>query len=537
MEVRQQNTDKAHTAQIEDITTSTDPSVETPGTEETPDADTVLATLKRERWAVIWCCYAIWVVLVVAFDFAAPSAILGVPQFRKDFGYFYQGDYVLPAKWQSAYSGAPVASGVVGSFMSGWLGDKIGKKVMIGFAYGLILAGISAEMVATTNEVFFGAKFMIGFSIGIGLAVSFSYLGEISPPRLRGIMGAAGSLSFIMAQLVVAVIQKGVSDRDDRWAYRGIFVAQYGITAIGIIFLPFMPESPYWLVRRGDDSKTTRALQRLGYSPSECSKRIADMKDTLERARHETSSASYVECFRKSNLRRTVIAVAPIFIQNISGYYFVATYLTYYAQLVGYSADASFIINVVAQVVSFVGCVASWFLIESVGRRPLNIWGVALMTVVLCVGGGLATANNFQCLKAVIGLFIVYEFIYFVTIGSAGFVALAEIATPRLRTKTAALGILLQNAIVCVLAFVIPYTFNPDKGNLGGKTAVIFAFLGILSTVYLFLCHPETAGRDYREMDELFIKQVKARDFKGYVTDAEAVAKRAAGDGVPGQSV
>jgi MFS family permease len=126
--------------------------------------------------------------------------------------------------------------------MSGWLGDKIGKKAMIGFAYGLILAGISVEMVATTNEVFFGAKFMIGFAIGIGLAVSFSYLGEISPQRLRGIMGAAGSLSFIIAQLVVAVIQKGVSDRDDRWAYRGIFVAQYGITAIGIVFLPFMPE-------------------------------------------------------------------------------------------------------------------------------------------------------------------------------------------------------------------------------------------------------------------------------------------------------
>jgi hypothetical protein len=210
---------------------------------------------------------------------------------------------------------------------------------------------------------------------------------------------------------------------------------------------------PYWLVRRGDDSKTTRAFQRLGYSPSECTKRIADMKDTLERARHETSSASYVECFHKSNLRRTVVAVAPIFIQNISGYYFVATYLTYYAQLVGYSADASFIIKVVAQVVSFVRCVASWFLIKSVGRRPLSIWGVALMTVVLCVGGGLATTNNFQCLKAVIGLFIVYEFIYFVTIGSAGFVALAEIATPRLRTKTAALGILLQNAIVVSSVF------------------------------------------------------------------------------------
>ncbi|GKZ33047.1 hypothetical protein AbraIFM66950_002766 [Aspergillus brasiliensis] len=356
----------------------------------------------------------------------------------------------------------------------------------------MILAGISVEMVATTNEVFFGAKFVIGFAIGTGVAVSFSYHGEISPQRSRGIMGATGSISFIFAQLVVAVIQKSVSDRDDRWAYRGIFVAQYGITLIGIVFLPFMPESPYWLVRRGDESKTMRAIQHLGYSPSECTKSIAD--------------------------------------------------------LVGYSADASFIINVVAQVVSSVGCVASWFLIESVDRQPLNIWGITLMTVLLCISGGLATTNNFKCLTTVIGLFIVYEFVYFVTIGSAGFVALAEIATPRLRTKTAALGILLQNAIVVssssilpflalhVLAFVMPYIFNPDKGNLGGKTAFIFAFLGVSSTVYFFLCHPETAGRGYREMDELFIKQVKARDFKRYVIEAEVVAKRAV-HGVPSQSV
>ncbi|GKZ33048.1 hypothetical protein AbraIFM66950_002767 [Aspergillus brasiliensis] len=84
MEVRQQHSDKAHTDQIEDIQTSVDPSVDTTDTEENAnanaDTDTVLVMLKHEPWAVIWCCYAIWLVLVVAFDFAAPSAILGVPQ-------------------------------------------------------------------------------------------------------------------------------------------------------------------------------------------------------------------------------------------------------------------------------------------------------------------------------------------------------------------------------------------------------------------------------------------------------------------------
>ncbi|KAL2838532.1 general substrate transporter [Aspergillus pseudoustus] len=526
MELQDNDNNKTKAAEVEDINTS-DKSTLATGIE--GKDETILETVKREPWAVLWCCYAIWVVLVVAFDFAAPSAILSVPQFRKDFGYYYEGNYVLPAKWQSAYSGAPVASGVIGSFLSGWLADKIGKKLMITIAYVLILAGISIEMVATTNPIFFVAKFIIGFAIGIGLAVSFSYIGEVAPLKLRGIIAAAGGLAFIVAQLTVAIIQNGISARNDRWAYRGIFVAQYGITFFGIVFLPFMPESPYWLVSRENDAKTTRSLRRLGYSPTDITKHIADMKITLEKARQETSTTSYLECFRKSNLRRTIIAVAPLFIQNISGYYFVGSYLTYYAQLVGYSTHASFIISILAQVASFIGCVISCFLIDRVGRRALNIWGLGTMTVVMFVAGGLGTTTNFACLKGVVALFIVFEFIYFVTIGATGFVSLAEIATPRLRTKTAALGILVQNAIVCVLAFVIPYLFNPDKGNLGGKTGFIFGFLALVSTVYLFLYHPETAGRSYREIDEMFITRVNAREFKGYVTEAEVLDRREVG--------
>lgn len=108
MAILQHDVDKTQAAEIEDIRGTLDQTTPTSGLD--VEEETVLQTIKREPWAVIWCCYAIWIVLVVAFDFAAPSAILGVPEFRKDFGYFYQGGYVLPAKWQSAYSGAPVAS-------------------------------------------------------------------------------------------------------------------------------------------------------------------------------------------------------------------------------------------------------------------------------------------------------------------------------------------------------------------------------------------------------------------------------------------
>jgi len=33
-----------------------------------------------------------------------------------------------------------------------------------------------------------------------------------------------------------------MTPEDNRWAYRAIFVAQYGVAAIGTVFLPFMPE-------------------------------------------------------------------------------------------------------------------------------------------------------------------------------------------------------------------------------------------------------------------------------------------------------
>lgn len=69
-----------------------------------------LRAIRKNPWAFAWCLYAVWTVLLVSFENQASGNILGIPEFRKDFGSFYKGNYVLSAKWQSAFSGAPVAS-------------------------------------------------------------------------------------------------------------------------------------------------------------------------------------------------------------------------------------------------------------------------------------------------------------------------------------------------------------------------------------------------------------------------------------------
>lgn len=53
--------------------------------------------------------------------------------------------------------------------------------------------------------------------------------------------------------------------------------------------------------------------------------------------------------------------------------------------------------------------------------------------------------------------------------------------------------------------------FNPDQANLGGRLGFIFGGLSLLCLMYLWFYQPETAGRTYEELDEMFMKNVPAR--------------------------
>lgn len=68
-------------------------------------------SLRIYPWACVWCFYALWCIICLSFDVQAANAIVGIPKFRKDFGYeFEEGQYVLEAHWQSCFNSAPVAT-------------------------------------------------------------------------------------------------------------------------------------------------------------------------------------------------------------------------------------------------------------------------------------------------------------------------------------------------------------------------------------------------------------------------------------------
>jgi SP family general alpha glucoside:H+ symporter-like MFS transporter len=74
-----------------------------------------LASFRKYPFACAWSLYMVWVVLLVSFENQASGNIIGIPEFRKDFGHEFTAQdgstsYVVDANWQSAFQGAPVAS-------------------------------------------------------------------------------------------------------------------------------------------------------------------------------------------------------------------------------------------------------------------------------------------------------------------------------------------------------------------------------------------------------------------------------------------
>jgi hypothetical protein len=109
---------------------------------------------------------------------------------------------------------------------TGYLADIIGRKYMFALTYVFCFVGITLEVVATTNEIFFAGKFIAGFAIGGFITTSMTYIGEVAPLALRGVLTAASAIAFTLGPFIVSLIVNSTGSQDSRWAYRTVFVCQ-----------------------------------------------------------------------------------------------------------------------------------------------------------------------------------------------------------------------------------------------------------------------------------------------------------------------
>ncbi|QPG75837.1 hypothetical protein FOA43_003199 [Brettanomyces nanus] len=267
------------------------------------------------RWQAIkeypksfgWCMGIVWAMILVGYENQASGIVLSIPQFRQDFGYYYDGSYVLPSNWQSAITGGPLGAIALSSFCSSYLSDRFGRKWVLSFAILFTIPFVTMEFVATTIQIFFVGKFLNALCLGVISTIGITMASEYSPMALRGFIVACCSLSLCVGPFICYLINNTTSAYTTRMAYRGVFLPQW-IFSITCLPLFFMPESPFWLLKVNRHDAARKSLLRL-FNPVQAEQQFGLMLTTVEESIKISDSSTYADCFRKKDIRRTLIVL------------------------------------------------------------------------------------------------------------------------------------------------------------------------------------------------------------------------------------
>ena len=206
-------------------------------------------------------------------------------------------------------------------------------------------------------------------------------------------------------------------------------------------------------------------------------------------------------------------------IQVISGIYLVS-YATYFFELAGLPTTDAFSMGVGFLAVGFVGTCISWILLLYFGRRAIYNIGLAMLILLLFIIAILDCAPNYSNRPAISwaqsALMLIWNFCYDLSVGPICFVILCEVSATKVRSKTIAVATAVQAALGIVMTIAIPYLINKDQANARGKIGFFFGGLAAISLVWAYFRVPETRGRTYEELDIMFSKGVRTREFKNY---------------------
>jgi sugar porter (SP) family MFS transporter len=432
------------------------------------------------------------------------------------------GGLVLSARNQDLVFCLPLVGAILGATISAPLTTRFGRKWVIIAIYFLSYGGTILQTTAPVLAAFVVGRFWNSIMIAIGTTVSILYLSEVVPAKYRGRAVTSSSIFNLISGVIATVICNATHTRVGNTAYQIPLACQAILPTLLIPLTMMVPESPFWLLTNGREDEARRNLRKLrGYDDALVEDELRVMKVAYEAELTLTAGVKVLDLFRGGNLRRTLVSGSMYSVNQISGVILSTTYATIFLTTLG--VGNPFQLTIAASCCTLAGTLIAPFIVDKFGRRPTAIIGMSTLMVIDFLAGGLAFKES----KSSIALGIAALSFIFNAFWGASFYALSvtlptEIPTARLRNLTTSYTLACSYTTAVITTFAVPQIVNADAGNLGAKAYLVFGgcVLIVLVVYYLFL--PETAGRTFAEIDEMYAQKVPVREWKNYQTSAIA---------------
>jgi sugar porter (SP) family MFS transporter len=392
---------------------------------------------------------------------------------------------------QLAVSATPIGA-MVGGLLGGILSDRFGRRVGLLATDTCFMIGAASMSGAASGAravLFFGGRFFVGAAAGAAVAISNTYIAEISPPTLRGTACAVNELGLCTGCLLAYIAAIGFGDEGWPWTCglpAAAALAQF--VAVGLLLF----ESPAWLLARRQQQRQQRqapdylaAATALGLARSLPQLVVDD--DEAGAVAHSSgrgSSSGGEGTMPHEHRIALVLSCGLAAAHALSA----ANTILYYSRDILQSAgfdDHPVTANLLVGVLKFIGASVAMLVVDRFGRKRLLAAFALLMS-----SGYLVLALSSGPLLSLASLLVII-FSWSVSWAGLQWTVVAELLPQPVR----GVGIGVATAVYWFISFVLSQTLESAFDALGeSATLAAFGVATAAAAIFVWTCVPETKG-------------------------------------------
>ncbi|MDB6009782.1 MAG: D-xylose transporter XylE [Gammaproteobacteria bacterium] len=409
---------------------------------------------------------------------------------------------------------------IIGAAVAGWISTALGRKGGLIVAALLFFAGSLGSAVpefgfGTIGQMgphalwpFIFYRILGGVGVGIASMLSPLYIAEISPSAIRGRLVSFNQLAIVLGILVVYFVNWYIASLgNDAWlksvGWRWMLASEAIPSAVFLVLLVFVPDTPRWLVLRGRNDEALAQLKRVT-EEADARSILGDIQRTLE-----------VRSGRLFSFGPAVVVVGILIsvFQQFVGINAVLYYAPLMFQNMGASTEGALLQTIVVGAANVVFTVVAIVSVDRLGRKPLLVAGAVVMAAAMIALGCLFNAKVVG-LGALVAV-VVYIGGFAFSWGPVAWVLLAEMFPNSIKGK----GLGLAVAAQWLANLVVSASFKVLDGNSTlnalfnhGFAYWIYGGMSVLAALFVIRYVPETKGRSLEAIQDLWGKGEMAPD-------------------------
>ncbi|WP_051717926.1 sugar porter family MFS transporter [Streptomyces megasporus] len=417
---------------------------------------------------------------------------------------YLREDFDLSSREQEIVVSVILVGAMVGALLAGRLSQRYGRrKVVMAVA---VIFGVGAVAAALAPDVLtlILSRFVLGLAVGGASNMVPVYIAEMAPAAIRGRLMVLFQLMVAIGQLISYLCGWALAGSGGWRTMFGLAVIPAVVLVVGMALLP---ESPRWLVERGQRETARAVLARLRGPGEDVDAEIAEIEG-IAAAGRDGRRGGWRELSRPWVRPALIVAIGIAAFSQLTG----INAIVYYAPTVladaGFGDSVALLTGIGIGVMLVIAGVAGAILVDKAGRRRTMLWflpgsGLAMAVLALAFLGNSGSA--LQRWTVVLSLF---AYILFNGIGMQAVVWLIgpEVLPLSVRgpaTSLATLSVWGFDLLIAVTAL----TMINSIGRSG--TFFLYALMNVACIVFVVRKVPETRGRSLEEIERELLSKAR----------------------------